>query len=371
MLASVSWAGFVMTKTALDPSRSERLADQVFDNEQLRSELAERLATGMAAAIPGDIEVPPEIVLQAANLALDDPAVQALVRDGIVATHRNALEGNSEPTTIDASALGSATRNALVSLSPQLDAVVPAIPPVEVTLPTGGLSILGKIRGFVETATTICGALALVGALSALVLTTNRPAILRRVATWALGAAAFWLVIAFGVPWLAAKIAPSSSTIIAAIIDVFFGAIIPPAITLGIIGACLFGTSFVWSAAADREPRPRQNRTEPAQVQQQQPAQHQRAQHQTTASSAGVSSNIRPPREVAQPAQQQQAPLQQPVQYQEPGVRPEPDPWSATAPAPGVQPDAKRHWVEGVGYVEGEEPPAQHPPTPQPPMPQP
>lgn len=382
-----------MTRTALDPSRSERLADQVFENEQLRDVLAERLATGMTAAIPGEIAVPPELILQAANLALDDPAVQDLVRDGIVATHRNALEGNAQPTTIDASALGSATRAALISLSPDLDAVVPQVPPVEVTLPTTGLSFLGKIRNFVKQATTILGALAFVGALAALVLTTDRPGVLRRVATWALGASAFWMAVGFGVPWLATKIGPSSGTIVSAIVDVFFGAMIQPAIVLALIGAALFGASFIWSGASMREPRAAG-------------ATAGRSGGSASGASASaqgrqspsVSSNIRPPSQAAsqprptsqaQPAPQQPAQARQPAphqhrtgqqqavppqspsplgdpagatpqqsdvsQYQRPSPI-EPDPWAATAPAPQDRPATPQEWVEGVGYVEEDKP---------------
>lgn len=341
-----------MNRTILDPGRSERLADQVFENEDLRLAVTDRLAQSLQAAIPGEIEVPPELIQQAADLALDDPAVQRLVRDGLVATHRNALEGNSEPVTIDATALGTAARSALVSLSPELETSLPEIPPVEVTLPTGRLSILGSIRNLVEKTTTICAALALVGGVGSLLLTTNRPAILRRVSYWAFGASAFWLVVAYGVPWVARTLSPSSDAIIAAIVDVFFGAMIPPAITLAVVGAALFGASFVWSAAATRDPAPRQSR---------QSEQHEEIRYADDAggrrmserrTSPGISSNIRPPREEPQQSIPQQS---QPIQphAQQPVAH---DPWTATNPEPPPVERPPKRWVDGVGYVDVEDP---------------
>ena len=51
-IASLAWAGFVMNHTVLDPGRSERLADQMLENETLRAALVSRLADSMAAALP-------------------------------------------------------------------------------------------------------------------------------------------------------------------------------------------------------------------------------------------------------------------------------------------------------------------------------
>ncbi len=371
VLATVSWAGFVMTRTVLDPSRSERLADQVFDNEQLRGAISDRLAAGLQTAIPGDLVVPPELIQAAADRALDDPAVQTLVREGIVATHRNALEGKTEPVTIDASALGRAVRTSLIELSPTLEPAIPAIPPIEVTLPTGGLSFLGKIRNFVEQATIIGAALSLVGSLIALVLTTDRPAILRRVAFWAFGAAAFWVAVGYGVPWLAGRIAPSSGAIISAIIDVFFGAMIRPAITLAIVGAALLGASLAWAAFNQRQPSL-------ASAQGASTPMHQSAGRQLPRT-PGVSSNIRPPRhgpptpgnpnQTDMPFSGRTASPQ--IHPTNPGVdptatqpqsqsqpRPTPprrqDPWDVTEPTPPRSPKLQPHWVEGVGYVDPE-----------------
>ncbi len=250
VVASVAWSGYVLTNTVLDPDRSERLADQVLDNTVLRQALISRLATSMEAAVPGEAAVPRQLLETAAAAALDNPEVENLVRSGIVDVHRSALEGNAEPVTVDAAALGSASRAALVELRPELDALLPAAPVLEVELPVGGLSVLGKIRSFVDQATTILAFIAIIGAGAAFAIAKNRPAVLRRVAFWAFGTAAFWIVVGYGIPFLADRLAPSSTAIISAFVDVFFGAMIQPGFIMAAFGAACLAGSFFWAAGS-------------------------------------------------------------------------------------------------------------------------
>ncbi len=268
VVASVSWAGFVMTRTVLDPGRSERLADQLLDNETLRTALVGRLSDAMGAALPADVPVPRQQLEQAADTALEDERVDALIRDGIVRVHQNALEGNDEPIAIDATALGAASRDSLIEVRPELAAVLPEAPMVEIELPTSGLTWLGSARRQVARYTTILALVAAAGALLALLVTKDRPAILRRVAFWAFGASIFWLAVGFGIPFLADTLAPSSNAIVAAIVDVFFGAMVPPAVMMAVFGALLLGASMLWSTMAARRPaavmQPRRPKEQPA-----------------------------------------------------------------------------------------------------------
>ncbi len=390
VLASVAWAGFTMSRTVLDPGRSERLAEQLFDNPQLRAALVDRVAAGLGAALPdGAPAVPDQLLEQAASAALDDPSVQAVVRDGIVRTHRNALEGNDEPVTVDASALGAAGRASLVEIRPELAVVLPEVPPLAVTLPTSGLSRLGAVKDFVDRFTVIAAAIAAIGAMISLVVTSDRPAVLRRVAFWAFGAAAFWLVIGFGLPWVANRIAPTSAAIVAAVIDVFFGAMIPPALVMGLVGAALLGGSFVWSAAQVRQGaaaiQPRRDRTR-------RPIESGGRVSQQPRPSVGQMSNIRgrtdratprprpspaadptavQPRPAAAPSEPAQQATARPGGPQEAhagqsstehatsasddpahAVRsPAPDVWSLTDPVRQPAPKMTT-WVEGVGYID-------------------
>lgn len=382
VVASVSWAGFVMTRTILDPGRSERLADQLLDNETLRTALVGRLSDALGAALPADVPVPRQQLEQAADNALEDERVDALIRDGIVRVHQNALEGNDEPIAIDATALGAASRDSLIEVRPELASVLPEAPTVEIELPTSGLTWLGSARRQVARYTNVLALVATAGALLALLVTKDRPAILRRVAFWAFGAAIFWLIVGFGIPFLADTLAPSSNAIVAAIIDVFFGAMVPPAVMMAVFGALLLGASMLWSTMAARRPaavmQPRRPQEQPAPV-----TFGGDSAVETRRRPGSQTSNIRPatapgtPSPSPQPAPEPSRldptlapgtidPVVAPPTAAPPTIsqsavpaydttdqldRQAPgDAWDVTTPAPDQA--ARPTWVEGVGYVE-------------------
>ena len=381
VVASVSWASFIMSRTILDPGRSERLADQLFENPDLRAVLADRLSASLARALPAGVEVSDESLDAAADAALDNAGVQSLIRDGIVATHRSALEGNVQPIVLDGQVIGEALRSSLVAANPSLDAVVPATPSASVELPTSGLNILGPLRDFVDQFTVLTGAIALIGGAIALVISSNRPAILRRVSFWAFGASLFWLIVGFGVPRAAELIGPASTALVTAAIDVFFGAMIPPAIAMAAVGAALLGASFLWSGLGGRQPATTTGPSRAPRAAGAQPA-------------VGRMSNISPPvrgqaagrpgpsqspdQTIVQPRPQprtgpglgtdpNRSSPERPTARPGPGVSTSrtgqiprvdvdpPDPWAAeNRPPEAPLPDDGPRWVEGQGYVDGD-----------------
>ncbi len=348
VVASVSWAGFVLSRTVLDPGRSERLADQVFDNQELRSVLVSRLADGIGASLPGELPVPAETLELAADVALNNPAVQALVRDSIVETHRAALEGSVEPVLLDGQVLAQALRDALVQARPELDAALPQAPEVSVELPTSGLNVLGTLKNVVDRFTLLTATIAIIGGATALLVTNDRPSVLRRVAFWAFGAALFWFVVGVGVPRAAGLVGPTSSALVTALIDVFFGAMIRPAIIMGVVGAGLLVVSLLWSSLSVRRPA---NVAQPVRV--------PRGQGPKVA--AVRLSNSQPgPRQVPiQPVAQPQ--VDRTTVQPSPTIAPEPDSLWAEPDMPAAadkpnSPPRQPGWVEGIGYVEGEGP---------------
>ena len=246
IVASLSWAGFTLSRTILDPGRSERLAFQLLDNPEVRDALTSRLADTLESQIPSDVPVPRATVEAGADVALDDPRVRALIVDGFVRVHQNALEGVDEPVVVDAGALGAAGRDALVNTRPELDAFLPAAPSVEVELPTTGLSWMGRVADVVDRFTLLGAIGSLAGLITGFVIAPNRPAVLRRMAYWGYGAAAFWIVVGLAVPWAAGLLSPTSAAIATAAVDVFFGAMIRPAIILAVIATALLVIGIAW-----------------------------------------------------------------------------------------------------------------------------
>lgn len=253
-LGSFSWAGFVLRNTVLNPSRSEAFANQVVDNSRLRSALTARLADGLSDTLPTDAPVPRQALEAAAGDALAEPTIVDELKRALVAVHQNALNGVEENVTLDASVLGSAARNQLVGDRPELDSRVPASPEITVELPTSGLSFLGKIRNGVGLFTLYSAALAVAAGIIALIVAKDRPKVLRRVAFWAFGTAAFWLAVGIGVPLVANVLAPSSAALVAGAIDVFFGAMVIPAIFIAGVGGGLLVVSALWPNVARRRP---------------------------------------------------------------------------------------------------------------------
>lgn len=254
LIASASWAGFILTRTVLDPGRSEALADNLLDNTVVRGVIVDRLSDAVEAQIPASVPIPRQTIELAADEALDDPRVEAVVRDGFVQAHQNALNGVEEPVTLNASALGQVGREKAVALRPELDAVLPVAPRLDVELPTGGLAVLGDLRSMVERYTLIGAVLALFGVIVSFVLTTKRAKALRRLSYWAFANSAFWLIMGYGVPALVGRAAPSSVSIATAVVDVFFGAMIRPALIMAGFGLVLLAISLAWPALARRRP---------------------------------------------------------------------------------------------------------------------
>src|SRR5690606_27101288 len=165
---------------------------------------------------------------------------------------------------IDPGAFGSAGRDALVAARPELDAVLPAAPEVAVSLPTDRVPNLGPVRRGLLTAVPWMAAASAVGALLALVVTSNRPAVIRRAGIWAVTLSAVVLAIAYGIPALARSVVPDQSEVIAALVGAMVAETRLPAITLGALGLAGIVVSLFWRAApallADPAPPARRGR---------------------------------------------------------------------------------------------------------------
>lgn len=270
VLASVAWAGFTLSRTVLDPGRSERLATQLLDNPQVRQALITRTADVLEEQVPRDIPIRGDVLELAAETVIDDPRVESIIRDGLVRVHQNALAGVDEPTTIDGGLLAAAGRDALVAGYPALDALLPAAPPVEVELPTAGLSRLGGFKSFVDRYTTVAALAALVGMAAAFAMALRRAPLLRRVAIWGFGASIFWLLAGYGIPRVVEALSPTSGAIASAAADVFFGAMFAPAVTMAVISTVLLVIGLAipsWerrrgARALDTAPEARPGRTD-------------------------------------------------------------------------------------------------------------
>lgn len=358
-LASLTWIGFSVLRTALDAGRSERVAEALYEDREVREQLRVNIADGLDALVPDDVAVPRQELLDAAEAALDDPAVEALVRDGLVRSHQRFLGQDpnpDEPIVVDGAALATASRAALVTVRPELAPVVPVPPSLPITLPTDSLPNAGGFRSWLVGVVTL-GAIAAVGlTVAAFVITDERDRVLRRVGWWGIGAGAAWVVIGYVLPELARLMLPGQAAIFAAIIGVMAGGMLGPSITAMGLGAAAVVLGFFWWAVSRvgsraRARRGRADRREPA-WEPEPPGAYPRGAY---------------------------PPAYQPPSYEPPPARPPggsdpdhtrvagadptrvapgpPTPARGTPPVPGPDREGpplgrQPRWVEGVGYVD-------------------
>lgn len=227
-IGSLAWSGFVMTRTVLDPSRSEDVADALLEDDAVRAQLEADIAGGLRAALPDGAPIDPAAIDAGAETALASPAVESLVRSALVRTHQSFLGEGRTPDSI----------------------VLPAAPSVEVPLPTERVPNLGPVRrGLVDTVPLLAG-VAAIGALLSLLVTTDRPRVLRRAGVWAIGLSTLVLAVAFGVPALAQQVVPGRATIVAALVSALAKSTRWPALTLAGAGAAGVLVSYLWRPVA-------------------------------------------------------------------------------------------------------------------------
>ncbi len=250
LLGSLAWSGFLALRTVFEPDRSRQVAEELLDNDNVRSQLAANLGSSLDALIPSEVPVPEGAVEQAASAALDDPAVRELLLVAFADTHRAFLGDGEAPSEIDLSAVAESVRTSLVTAVPALATVVPAAPALVVPLPTEHVPDASPLRSLLERVVPTMAVLAALGAFFALVFTNDRPGILRRAGFWALGTTAFYLVVGLGLPRLVRRLAPDQGEVVAALLTALLRTTLRPSIVLGVCGAGLLGLSVVWGAPA-------------------------------------------------------------------------------------------------------------------------
>ena len=216
-MGSLAWSAFVMTRTVLDPGRSEAVADALLEDQAVRDRMASNIASGIEAALPPGATVDRAELDTGAEAALASPVVEALVRDALVQTHRAFVGDGAVPASIDG--------------------VVPGAPAVEVPLPTERVPDLGPVRSALLAAAPVLASLAAAGTVLALVVTNDRRAVVRRASRWAIGLSAVVLLIAYGVPPVVRAVAPDQAEVVAALVGALAATTRGPAAALAAAGA--------------------------------------------------------------------------------------------------------------------------------------
>lgn len=265
LLASLAWSGYLALRTVLDPDRSREVAVELLDNDEVRDQLAQNLASAVTAGVPEEVPIPDGVVEAAAVRVLDDPAFEELILSAFADTHAAFLGEGDPPEQLDLNPLADSFRSTAIAAVPALEGQLPGDIDLTIDLPTEYIPDASPLRSFLQMLVPILAIAAAAGAVFALVATTDRPSVLRRAGTWAIGSTMFYLAIGLGLPWLLRNYAPDGAEIFAALLTAFLRSVVTPSLVLGGVGLALILVSALWpEGARQRSPRqPRRAAPEP------------------------------------------------------------------------------------------------------------
>jgi hypothetical protein len=249
--ATLAWSAFAFRFSALEPARSERVADALVKDATVRRVVANALADALGRAVPANALVSTPQVQEAARHALDDPRAVAALKTALVAAHQRLVGQGPATLRLDAGPVAAAGRDALVAAHPELARSVKTPPSLAVELPTEHLPDLGRLREPLGTASRV-GALAAGLLLAvALLVAPNRPAILSRAGRWAVGAGIAWAVVGGALPWAISRVADAEPSLAVAgsLAVAVVGPMLVPALLLVATGVGAIFAGRSWQTA--------------------------------------------------------------------------------------------------------------------------
>ena len=246
LIGSLAWSGFLALRTVFDADRSRDVAEELLDNDEVRSQLTDNLGSAIEAALPAEVPLSSEQVEQVAAEVLDDPAVEELILTAFSSAHGAFLGEGNVPQTLDLTAAAEALRTAVVRVAPAFESSIPAAPTLRVALPTDRIPNAGPIRGFLQTAVPIMAVVAIAGGLLALLATSHRASVLTKAGIWALSTTIFYLLLGLGVPWLLRQYAPDQAEVLAALVTALLRTTLIPSLVLALFGTGLIAAAIMW-----------------------------------------------------------------------------------------------------------------------------
>jgi hypothetical protein len=175
-----------------------------------------------------------------------------LVLTAFASAHGAFLGEGDVPQTLDLTPVTESLRSAVIEAAPALESSLPIAPAVRVGLPTERIPNAGPIRTFLQRAVPIMAAVAIAGAMLALVTTTDRASVLTRAGVWALSTTAFYLVVGLGLPWLLRNYAPAQAEVVAALAAALLRSTLLPSLVLALCGVTAVATAIMWPDRARR-----------------------------------------------------------------------------------------------------------------------
>jgi hypothetical protein len=247
LAASVAWWGLTLQRTVFDSGRSTKLARALLSSGQVQDALVGASTKAVEGALPASVrtQVPTEQISAAARAALTSPAVTNTLESALVGTHQYLIGDRPDPPTLDSAPIDAALRQQLVAIRPDLAAVVPTLPPLEVQLPDTGLPAVRGLRQQVSLVTLWTTAVAVVAIALAFLAARSRRAVLRRVGFWALTTGGLWVALRYVLPAIVRAVVPSSAALVGGLAEAMAEGMAVPGVLLAVGGVAALGASML------------------------------------------------------------------------------------------------------------------------------
>lgn len=374
ILASLAWSGFSLSRTVLNPDRSEEIARHLYNDPFVKEFLEERVAQAVAAQMPLELGVANRDIKAAAASAMDSTEVEDTFVGALSTIHRQLLgleTPSGDSVKLNSPEIGEEIKFDLGKQVPGLGNALSSLDVLSVDLPVDSLPDVGSWRDKLANGVNLLALAALILVGVAFVITNNRPKILRRVGFWAIGAAAFWLILAVVIPVAAPVFLPESAALVGGFWGVAAQGMRMPSIVAVAAGVVAVVLSFIWGATSKHlvGARPTSAATRNANPIPAVPYATSNRPSAPVASSGPVSAaRYGPPTGQPVPPRPPGGPTRDATQvYQGQGFTPPspagphttPPSSSASPPTPPTPPVAppehgpQSRWVEGQGYVDG------------------
>jgi hypothetical protein len=219
----------------------------LLDDETIRRALLQQIVSKADAALPPEVRANVSLaeLTTAANQVLDDPRVRTSIEQALVDSHRYVIGDLDREPVLDTSAVDAVVRERLALIRPDVAALLPAQQPIVLQLPDTGLSAIHRVRDLVTSLTPLLAVTALCAAAAGLLVSPNRPSVLRRIGFWAVSMGAVWIVLRFALPALVEALFGDRGAVLAALSEAVAGGMAVPGTLMFLAGLATLALATV------------------------------------------------------------------------------------------------------------------------------
>ncbi len=244
-LVASAWA---FERQVLDPNRSDRIAALALDAPEVRQRLEDETATGLVHLAQPDQLTDTDALAAAVTAMLESPELSARLNQRFESAHQLGLSGEQQESFLDDRELRTEARTIMNDNMPGVALKRPTERRFDMQLPIEGYTILSHLQGPIGWLTSVGLAIAVIGLFGSLGLSGDRAETCRGAASWALGSAAAWLLVASLFEMGAKAAMPVPFRAVGHTLTLGLNATAGPATAIAATGLALLAFGALWPA---------------------------------------------------------------------------------------------------------------------------